>query len=87
MVVNASTAVADQAATGQQVSHKVELLRNEMAKADDGKGVHAYIIPTEDPHMVCVTMLHATITIDLYLLSKLSDLHCTALHCMPARVS
>ena len=26
--------------------------RNLLAKADKGKGVDAYIIPTEDPHMV-----------------------------------
>ena len=31
---------------------KVEQLRKLMAAADGGKGVQAYIIPSEDPHMV-----------------------------------
>ena len=53
MVVSAAgAAVASEAKTEAQVSHKVEQLRKEMAKADHGKGVQAYIIPTEDPHMV-----------------------------------
>ncbi|KAK9805604.1 hypothetical protein WJX72_007339 [[Myrmecia] bisecta] len=30
---------------------RVAALRREMAEADDGAGVHAYIIPSEDPHM------------------------------------
>lgn len=31
---------------------KVAALREAMAGADEGNGVHAYIIPSEDPHMV-----------------------------------
>lgn len=31
---------------------KVEQLRKLMAAANGGKGVQAYIIPSEDPHMV-----------------------------------
>ena len=31
--------------------------RDLLAKADKGKGVDAYIIPTEDPHMVSITAL------------------------------
>lgn len=64
MVVSAvapATAVAEQSSTGKQISHKVELLRQEMAKADHGKGVQAYIIPTEDPHMVMKQPLHASL--------------------------
>ncbi|KAA6418050.1 MAG: putative Xaa-Pro aminopeptidase P-like [Trebouxia sp. A1-2] len=38
-------------APGKIANDKVEQLRKEMAVADGGKGVSAYIIPTEDPHM------------------------------------
>ena len=31
-----------------------DLFREEMKKADGGTGVDAYIVPTEDPHMVCL---------------------------------
>lgn len=31
---------------------KLAALREAMAAADGGAGVHAYIIPSEDPHMV-----------------------------------
>ena len=31
---------------------RLTLLRKEMEKADGGKGVDAYIVPTEDAHMV-----------------------------------
>ena len=62
----AETAVADKAGAGTQVSHKVELLRQEMAKADHGKGVQAYIIPTEDPHMVRICRL-CIVLLPLYL--------------------
>lgn len=40
---------------------KVEQLRRLMAAADGGKGVQAYIIPSEDPHMVRIRgALHHT---------------------------
>ncbi|KAL0020575.1 hypothetical protein WJX77_005157 [Trebouxia sp. C0004] len=41
----------DVSAPGKIANYKVEQLRKEMAAADDGRGVSAYIIPTEDPHM------------------------------------
>ena len=43
----------DLASNGHAVDNKLEELRSKMAAADGGKGVHAYIIPNEDPHMVC----------------------------------
>ncbi len=43
----------DVSTPGKNADFKVDQLRKEMAAADGGKGVHAYIIPTEDPHMVC----------------------------------
>ena len=50
-VVEDSKAVS---APDQGADYKVDQLRKEMAAADGGKGVHAYIIPSEDPHMVCL---------------------------------
>lgn len=47
-VVEDSKAVS---APDQGADYKVDQLRKEMAAADGGKGVHAYIIPSEDPHM------------------------------------
>lgn len=47
MAQDAGTAVPAAAA-----DPKLEALRREMAKADDGRGVTAFIIPSEDPHMV-----------------------------------
>lgn len=46
-------------APGKIANDKVEQLRKEMAVADGGKGVSAYIIPTEDPHMVRLSDLSA----------------------------
>lgn len=34
------------------VDPKLEALRHQMASAEGGAGVDAYIIPSEDPHMV-----------------------------------
>jgi hypothetical protein len=34
-----------------QGDERLSKLREQMAKADGGKGVAAYIVPTEDPHM------------------------------------
>ena len=34
------------------VDPKLVALRQQMAYAEDGKGIDVYIIPTEDPHMV-----------------------------------
>lgn len=39
-------------APGKTADYNVEQLRKEMAAADGGRGVSAYIIPSEDPHMV-----------------------------------
>ena len=36
----------------EPADERLALLRKEMKKADEGKGVDAYIIPTEDAHMV-----------------------------------
>lgn len=30
---------------------RLAALRAEMSKADEGRPIHAYIVPTEDPHM------------------------------------
>jgi len=46
-------------APGQIANYNVEQLRKEMAAADGGRGVSAYIIPTEDPHMVRLSDLSA----------------------------
>lgn len=39
----------------KEVDERLTRLRAAMKKADGGKGVQAFIVPTEDPHMV----LHA----------------------------
>ena len=39
-------------AKGKATDPKLEALRKQMAAAEDGAGVDAYIIPSEDPHMV-----------------------------------
>ena len=49
--------------------------RKLLAKADKGKGVDAYIIPTEDPHMV----YSSTCSFDQGDLLKLKDM-CSSLH-------
>ncbi len=46
-------------APGKIANYKVEQLRKEMAAADGGRGVSAYIIPSEDPHMVRLLDLSA----------------------------
>lgn len=49
---NAATAAADGApSNGSTADPRLVKLREAMSKADGGKGVTAYIIPTEDPHM------------------------------------
>ena len=45
-------------ASPAQGDAKVEQLRKLMAAADGGKGVQAYIIPSEDPHMVLPEAKH-----------------------------
>lgn len=45
-------------ASSAQGDGKVEQLRKLMAAADGGKGVQAYIIPSEDPHMVLSEAKH-----------------------------
>lgn len=42
---------AEMATTDAAASDLLSALRQEMLKADNGKGVHAYIVPSEDPHM------------------------------------
>lgn len=44
---------AAMAENGAQVASdpRVSKLRESMAKAEGGKGVQVYIVPTEDPHM------------------------------------
>ena len=46
-------------APGKIANYNVEQLRKEMAAADGGRGVSAYIIPSEDPHMVRLSDLSA----------------------------
>jgi len=46
-------------APGKIANYNVEQLRKEMAAADGGRGVSAYIIPSEDPHMVRLSDLGA----------------------------
>lgn len=49
---NAATAAAAAApSNGSTADPRLVKLREAMSKADGGKGVSAYIIPTEDPHM------------------------------------
>lgn len=49
--------VVDAEGSGQTANPMVDHLRKEMAAADGGRGVSAYIIPTEDPHMVKLSKL------------------------------
>lgn len=49
---------SDVASSPAQGDAKVEQLRKLMAAADGGKGVQAYIIPSEDPHMVLFEAKH-----------------------------
>jgi hypothetical protein len=44
-------ALASQSAMAAQPDAKLARLRQLMVAADGGKGVAAYIVPTEDPHM------------------------------------
>jgi len=48
---NTAAAAADASNGGSSVDPRLVRLRAAMARADGGKGVSAYIIPTEDPHM------------------------------------
>lgn len=50
----ASSAPAQQAAPAKApaAADKLALMRAAMASADGGRGVHAFIVPSEDPHMV-----------------------------------
>ena len=59
MTTEAKPATASRATNGAAVTDKklVEL-RKSLASAEGGAGVDAYIIPTEDPHMVCRPSLH-----------------------------
>lgn len=52
VVAPADSALVGQPGNGLFSDSKLDQLRNEMAQADQGKGIQAYIIPTEDPHMV-----------------------------------
>ena len=47
-----ATAEPDMVASNQSSDERLAKFRELLAKADKGKGVDAYIIPTEDPHMV-----------------------------------
>ena len=66
VVAPADSALVSQPGNGSFADSKLDQLRKEMAKADQGKGVQAYIIPTEDPHMVLalhLNKLHALCTL------------------------
>ena len=41
----------DAAAQAAPVDERLAAVRRAMAAVDGGKGVHAFIVPTEDPHM------------------------------------
>lgn len=43
--------------SGLDPATKLVKLREQMAAADGGAGVDAFIVPSEDPHMVCVVVL------------------------------
>lgn len=51
-----------EASSSPNTSAKVEELRKLMAAADGGKGVQAYIIPSEDTHMVLQPALTFPVT-------------------------
>lgn len=46
-----ATAAPEAPAAVTAIDENLNKLRELMLKADGGKGVHAYIVPTEDPHM------------------------------------
>lgn len=46
------------AKAGIPMDAKLVALRQQMAAADGGAGVDAYIIPSEDPHMVGIPSHH-----------------------------
>ena len=52
-VIKARPSKRRAAKMAQPDDERLTLLRKEMKKADGGKGVDAYIIPTEDAHMAC----------------------------------
>ena len=52
MTVEMTGSQTEVSAPAVKGSAKVDQLRRLMAAADGGKGVQAYIIPSEDPHMV-----------------------------------
>jgi hypothetical protein len=52
------------------IDERVEALRAEMRVADGGQGIDAYIIPSEDPHMVRPNLCDNTIGLGNHLLHK-----------------
>ena len=57
LTVKVATIKAPMAANGASAADdKLVALRKLMKKADRGNGVEAYIVPTEDPHMVCTSI-------------------------------
>jgi Xaa-Pro aminopeptidase len=46
-----ATATAPALAAAPASDENINKLREVMRAADSGRGVHAYIVPTEDPHM------------------------------------
>lgn len=53
MASSAAAAAADAPASPPRaVDEKLVKIRELMAKADGGRGVQAFIVPSEDPHMV-----------------------------------
>jgi len=58
-VVNATRTMAQaangvNAASAVAVDAKLQSMRTIMKNLENGKGVDAFIVPSEDPHMVCV---------------------------------
>ena len=57
LTVKVATVEAPMATNGASAADdKLLALRELMEKADGGNGVDAYIVPTEDPHMVCTSV-------------------------------
>ena len=57
LAVKVATVEAPMAPNGASTADdKLVALRELMEKADGGNGVDAYIVPTEDPHMVCTSV-------------------------------
>ena len=52
MASSAAAPAAAPAAAAPAADAKLNRLREAMAKADGGKGIHAFIVPSEDTHMV-----------------------------------